>query len=212
MARLNDRRCHVIFMDSRAEGLQEKIDALNGGEYLGVRKCGGATLQQLISSANAHLKNYPFDVVYVAGGVCDITQKEHGTKRISFAWTSKEELTEHLISTLKRGNDFLTREHPAAKIVFCTLVGLELERVVNTHKVETHQQLMVDEAVFAFNDEIFAINKVRGTYSPSLHRSIHRSLRGVKRSYYHHLEDGIHLSDNQKDRWAAEMVKATANN
>ena len=84
--------------------------------------------------------------------------------------------------------------------------------MVNAHEVNSSQQQMVDEAVFSFNTETFVVNKERGTFSPSLHRSIHRSIRGVRRSYYHHLEDGIHLSDDQKDKWAAELVKATVNN
>ena len=51
MARLNDRRCHVAFMDSRAAGLQSKVDELNDNEYLDVRRCNGASLHQLTRAA-----------------------------------------------------------------------------------------------------------------------------------------------------------------
>ena len=212
MARLNERRCHIAFMDSRAQGLQEKIDALNKGEYLGVRKHNGATLHQLTRKASEHLKNYPFDVVYIIGGACDITLKNKSTKTISFPWAPPEDLSQHLISTLDAENNTMKEKHPAAKVVFCPLVGLELERVVNEHTVEATHQLIVDEAVFKFNTKIFDLNKKRGTFSPSLHRTVHRSSKGIMKSHYHHLDDGIHLSEELKDKWAAELVKATSIN
>ena len=86
MARLNDRRWHTALLDSRACGLQEKIDIINDGEYLGVRQYNGATLHELSGRASRHLDRYPFDVVYIAWGVCDITSKDDLTKAISFEW------------------------------------------------------------------------------------------------------------------------------
>ena len=47
MARLNERRSHMVFMDSRGEGLQVQIDCLNKGEYMGIKIYKGATLHQL---------------------------------------------------------------------------------------------------------------------------------------------------------------------
>ena len=111
MAKLNDRRCHIAFMDSRARGLQEKVDILNRGEYLDIREHGGATFHQLARRASAHLVKYPFDVVYVAGGVCDISHKDHDTKKVSFNWNSTDSLTNHLTTSLSNENEFLTKNH-----------------------------------------------------------------------------------------------------
>ena len=85
-------------------------------------------------------------------------------------------------------------------MVFCPLVGVVLIRLVNAHSVTPEQQAMVNEAVFEFNVETFKINKRRKTYAPPLHRTIHRSTGTSKKSHYHHLADGIHLSEDQKDK------------
>ena len=212
MAKLNDRRCHVAFMDSRAAGLQEKIDALNDGEYLGIREHKSASLQHLSRQAGRHLVRYPFDVVYIAGGACDITYKENNSNAISFNWDPPGGICDHLLATLANENERLRKEHPAAKVVFCPLVGIDLQRVVNKHAVGPDQQGAVDEAVFKFNSAIFKANKERGTYAPSLHRTVHRSTKGLQKSHYHHLDDGIHLTEGLKDNWASAFVKATVNN
>ena len=157
MAVFNDRRCHLVFMDSRGTGLQEKIVEMNHGEYLEVRVCKGSTLHQLSRAASAHLTRYPFDVVYIAGGICDVTTKCQKTQRISFNWESGEKLTMHLARALDQENSFLSKNHPASKIVFCPLVGAELARVVDAHPTTQIQQSFVDEAIFDFNNHVFKI-------------------------------------------------------
>ena len=199
----------MTFMDSRARDLQRKID---DGEYLGIREFKGATLRQLTNKASKHLERYLFDVTYVAGCVCNITSKAEATDRISFEWDPPEGVVEHLKWTLKKADEFMKEHHPAARVVFCPLVGVELQRVVNGHAVSEDQQRAVDEEIFEFNTNVFEVNKKRDTFSPSLHRSVHRSARGVRKSYYHYLADGLHLPEELKDKWAAEIVKATKNN
>ena len=106
----------------------------------------------------------------------------------------------------------MMKNHPASKVVFCTTVGVQLTEAVNSHAVSSVQQHAVDEAVFDFNTEIFSINERRGTFSPALHRVVHRSIRGKNKSYYNHLRDGIHLTKELKDKWALEFVKAIVHN
>ena len=114
--------------------------------------------------------------------------------------------------TLKGENNFFTVKHPASKVVFCPLVGAELSRALTDHAATPDQKKMVDEAVFEFNTEVFKINRARGTYSPPLHRTIHRSSGGQKKSYYHHLSDGVHLNEEQRLKWAEDLVKASSRN
>ena len=71
---------------------------------------------------------------------------------------------------------------------------------------------MVNNAVFCFNTAVFAVNKRRNTFSPALHRSVHKSVRGSKKSYYEHLDDGIHPTTKLKEKWAEEFVKAIGAN
>ena len=74
------------------------------------------------------------------------------------------------------------------------------------------QQSWVDDAMFDFNSEVFKINKRRNSFSPPLHRTIHRMAGVVRKSHYHHLSDGLHPSDELKLKWSAWLVKATENN
>ena len=212
MAGLNERRCHLAFLDSRGNGLQGKVVKINRGEYLEIREYKGATLHQLAKIASKHLNSYPFDVVYIAGGACDITTKNSNTKVISFEWSPQKDLAAHLAGTLSWEDEYFTKKHPAARVVFCPLVGVELKRVIVSQKITEEDQNLVDRAVFNFNENVFAVNKRRNTYSPSLHRTIHRSTGNKLKSHYHHLEDGIHLTEDQKSKWADMFVKATTHN
>ena len=116
------------------------------------------------------------------------------------------------MDSLKQNDRFMQTNYPASRVVFCPLVGTELVRVVNAHKVTAEQQSMVDDTIFEFNTEVFNINKRRQSFSPSLHSSIHRSNGSAKKCHYHLLADGIHLSEPQMDKWARELVKATSRN
>ena len=169
----------------------------------------GASLQQLSRMAGAHLDRYPFDVVYVAGGACDITTKSQYSKAISFDWNPPAAVSSHLIRMLDLEDKYLHETYPASRVVFCPLVGTELLRVVTAHQVTPQQQEAVDEAIFKFNSAIFLLNKKRETYSPSLHRTVHRSKAQIKKSYYHHLVDGLHPTESLLQKWADEFVKAT---
>ena len=206
------RREHWVFTDSRGSGLYEKIKQQHHPEFIGVWKKSGATFQEIVDLAANHLQNYPFDVVYVVGGANNITTKNNETGQISFDWNPPELLIQYLLSELNRADGRLLREFPASKAVFCPLVGTDLNRVVTAHKVTDHQQHVVNEAIFDFNNETFKINKRRETFAPSLHRTIHRSKKGTKKSYYEHLVDGIHLQEHIKDKWAIEFVKAAGFN
>ena len=206
------RREHWVFIDSRGTGLYEKIKSRGHREFIGVWRKPGATFEELVGLAANHLDNYPFDVVYVIGGVNNITVKDEHTGKISFEWHPAERLIDHLTSILKEANERMTKGYPASKVVFCTLVGSQLSRIVDSHQTTDHQQTVVNEAVFDFNEEVFRINKQKGTFSPSLHRTIHRAKKGKRKSYYEHLSDGIHLQDHIKEKWADEIVKAATCN
>ena len=169
-------------MDSRGTGLYEKISKMDRREFIGVWKKSGATFDEVVELAKAHLTNYPFDVVYVVGGVNDITTKDRLSGNITFDWNPPELLIQHLQSKLKLVDCQLTKDFPASKVVFCPLVGSDLERIVTKRNADPLQQLAVNEAVFDFNSEIFKINKRRETFSPSLDRTVRRSKTEKRRA------------------------------
>ena len=142
------RREHWAFMDSRGNGVFEEIVKLDRDEFIGVWKQPGATLEELVQLASKHLDSYPFDIVYVAGGVNNITTKNKVTGKVSFDWDPPELLIPSLLQRLAVADEQLAKNFPASKIVFCPLVGSDLMRVVNAHKITTYQQDVTDAAVF----------------------------------------------------------------
>ena len=213
MAALGMRRIHIAFMDSRGQGLQEEVNKRNtDGEYLEIRSYSGRTLRGVTDYADNYLKQYPYDVIYICGGVNDITSKDKKTKIITYEWEKGKDLEDHLLSELKRAEDTLKKNHPGAKVIFCPIVGLLLERVLTNHTATLDQQTDVENAVWDFNSKIFEINNGKNLFTPALHHQVHRFTRGIRRAYYHHLGDGLHPTPNLLSKWADQFVKSKARN
>ena len=213
MVTLGSKRIHVVFADSRGGDLQEIVDKINcTGEHMEINEYKGATFEELVGEAERYLPLHLFDVIYIAGGVNNITSKNRRTKAISYNWERGDALQDHLVSILTRADDWFKKYFPASKIVFCPLVGSELRRIVNTSAVTCEDQLDVENAVWAFNTKVFEINDIRNTKCPILQHQVHRFCKGKRRAYYHHLGDGIHLSADLKSKWAHQFVKAMAQN
>ena len=127
MATLGSKRIHIVFADSRGCGLQKKIDRLNTtGEYMEIDDRKGATLADLIEIDEAYLPKHPFDVLYIAGGINDITFKNKLTNQISYEWGNGPGLGDHLTSTVMKADAALKMIFPASKVIFCPLIGSEL--------------------------------------------------------------------------------------
>ena len=101
MASLGDRRKHVMFMDSRGSRLQEMLGkaGVSKTDFL-IIPIPGAKIQALIREADEYAKIYPFDVLYIAGGINDVTVKCKITKMVTFEWQSVAALSNFLISTI----------------------------------------------------------------------------------------------------------------
>ena len=213
MVTLGSKRIHVVLTDSRGDGVDTRIVKLNkSGECMDLRVYKGATFDHLVEIAEGYLPKHLFDVVYIAGGVTNITHKDRHSKKISYRWGSSDALKLHLVNKLKKADERLQKLFPASRVVFCPLIGCELARIVNEHETSQEDQDAVTEAVWEFNTNVFKINAKRGTVSPALHHQVHRFCKGKKKTYYEHLGDGLHLSDFLKDKWAANFVKSMAHN
>ena len=166
-----------------------------------------------MQAAEEYLHKHPFDIVYVAGDACDITTKDEKSSKISFDWDSSgDDLENHLIRVLTKADGRIRRYFPASRVVYCPLIGSDLARVVSDKNVTEEDQAAVERAVWGFNTKAFELNEANRSFSLPLHHQVHRFCKGKKKAYYHHLPDGLHLSDSLKDKWAKEFVKAMAHN
>ena len=213
MALLGGKRLHLILTDSRAAGVEDLIRKAKAvRELVEFRVCKGAKFLDLADEAEQHLKYCPFDVVYIVGGACDITTKDASSGRITYDWVKGNELSSYLITSLTNADSRLRKYYPASKVVFCPLIGSVLDKVVTSHKLSPTSQEEVNSAVWEFNNEVFKISRERGTFLPALQHQVHRYCKGVRRNYYHHLPDGLHLSESLKIKWANQFINSIAHN
>ena len=55
---------------------------------------------------------------------------------------------------------------------------------------------------------IFQKNLLKNEYAPNFAEPVHRQIKGEKRTFLNHLaNDGIHLSESLKGKWAKKIVK-----
>ena len=174
----------------------------------------GATLKELVDQADTYARSYPFDIIYIVGGICDITTKIQRTGEICFNWKSASSLTNHLLDTLEEANMNLAKEFPCTKFIFCPLIGADLEKALTkTPKRLPERQEILNEAVWSFNIRAWDINKPKNHYMPILAQPVHRHINNQKRNYYHHLaKDGLHLTHELKTKWADQFIKALGKN
>ena len=100
MALLGGKRLHLVISDSRVIGIGDVVKRKgNQNELIEFRMCKIASFGERVDVAMSHLGKCPFDIVYVAGGVCDLTTKKHTTRAISFEWESEDSFQ----ITLNRG-------------------------------------------------------------------------------------------------------------
>lgn len=78
---------------------------------------------------------------------------------------------------------------------------------------QSHPQDLLDTAIHDINIEINRFNTSNNAITPWLARDVHHNIKGKKKNRYDRLsEDGVHLSDNLKLKWAAEIVSALVKN
>ena len=74
------------------------------------------------------------------------------------------------------------------------------------------KQTIVNNSIWTFNIGLIERYKGRHIYLPRLDRPMHRTSRGLRKNYYHHLTDGLHPNELTSYSWAKEILKAVHNN
>ena len=197
----------MLFFDSRGRNLEFIVNSMNStGKPIEPWLFEGATIEDLTVEAEYNAQKAPFDIIYIAGGICNVTSKDRQTKKISFTWRNSIELASHLVNTMDSSEKYLFKEHPASTFIFCPLLGADLERVLK--KPAAREQIILDEAIWIFNEEVFQRNSMKKVYAPNFADPVYREIRKVKKTFLHHLgDDGIHLSEELQRKWAKKIVK-----
>ena len=165
----------------------------------------GGDIEDLYRESVNYCRWRPFDIVFIVGGICNITSKDRATKKISFEWQDTDLLLNHLLKEIQNGEKHFYTEMPASKVVFCRLVGADLKKVLRKHA--ENEQFVYDEAIYKLNENIFKMNIEKQLYAPDMATPVHRKSNNKNISHYHHLgNDGIHLSEDLCEKWVKKML------
>ena len=211
MAKLGGRRKHVLFTDSRGKYLQRELtkQGISSKDFV-IFPDSGARFQRVIRNADEYADERPSDIIYIAAGINNVTNKCRVTKVVTFEWQSSSALSEYLIDTLNTGYAYLHKWHPTTKFVFCSIPGVLLEGLV-PYPTE-NDQAIVNEAIWSFNIAVRQLNERLGSYHPRLDRPVHRNTRGNHLNNYSYLHDGLHPSTFMLSKWVHELRKAMKHN
>ena len=205
-AQLYDIRRHIFFFDSRGFNLERELNIINT-ERKPVEPFffNGATIKNLVHEAINYGRTRPFDLMFVVGGICNITDKDRNTGKISFILDTPEKLSNHIINIMEDEDKRFKKELPASKLIFCRMVGANLENVLK-RQAET-EQLVMDEAIYQINEYIFRKNIDKELWAPDMATPVHRINGKMKSNYEHLSRDGIHLSQELKKSGAKKLLK-----
>ena len=207
MAFSSDRRRYVFIFDSRGKHLEEILKVDNVSKLpVDMLFFDGADIEDLYREAVNYCRWRPFDIVFIVGGICNVTSKDRSTRKISFEWQDPKKLLNHLLNEISNGEKYFHSEMPASKVVFCRLVGADLSKVLK--RFAYNEQYVLDEAIYELNEKIFKMNVDKQLYSPDMSTPVHRKSNNKNISHYHHLSgDGIHLSQDLRKKWVKKMLK-----
>ena len=203
-----------ILADSRGKGLESLITP-PPGYRVRVRPDGGATLQQLLAAARCLINESPCELVYIMGGICNITEKSKG--RVSLPFETTDQIYQQTKDLLKAVITDLD-QYDNTPVILCQLVGVDLNMANIPPSDEAHrkrkrmskhpQQDLLNDSVIKINGYIRLLNSERGNDMPELASYIHKhhGTLGWKH-HYSRLDDGVHPSIKTQKYWAKRFAE-----
>ena len=191
--------------------MQTEIEKINkSGIVLEAWFFGGANYERLKDEADYYAQNRPFDIIYIVGGVNEITRKDPYTGKYYFPWKNYQDLENHMFERLKTVKTYLEKSHPATKFVFCPTMGMDIYRYLGDENMR-HQE-MINNVVWSFNEIIKGMYKEENIYVPDFARPVHRQYGEERKNLYYHLRDGLHLNKESLLKWANIARKVVEKN
>lgn len=204
----------VIITDSRGQGLQEEMDAIERREetdhkiQLFVWKGRGIT--GAIRESSIQLVWIAPSLIIVYAGICDVTSLNRSTWKISMADLTPDEAIsryEGQMDYIRHHLSIVLTEKPH-KIFFCEIVGADLAKF-NKSDPPHPSQAQMEEVVLGINSKITAFNESNGMPTPWTAREVHHNKKSKSKvSRYQKLaQDGLHLSEELREKLANTLYK-----
>lgn len=202
----------LLICDSRGEGLNVHLNYEKTNIEWRILMLKGRGLQQLVRAAFNESLHHSYNVIVVAGGICDITRRERRERRISVRDGSPQEIVENILREITGELEEIRVN--GNNVILASTYGLDLWRYnfklfgsyfnVNLESDQTKIVETVDE----LNKALAYYNKNGGNNTIRLGNKIHHvKSNGRIKSYYEYLRDGCHPSEVMLLENATEILK-----
>lgn len=197
----------AIVTDSRGQGLQEELNRVNlKGYTIKVFVKKGCGIAQAVRETSKSLVWMAPDIIIVLAGICDVTQLNRSQWTVSLQDEDINCTIDGIVGCMDATRHHLSivlTEKPH-RIIFGHIVGMDIAKF-NRSEQKHPQQDTLDEMITQVNHHITAFNKENAMLTPWTSQDIHRNKKGGRKTtrYYKLAEDGLHLSNEIREKWAA---------
>ena len=221
---------NILVASSRGVGMKERVGkGVPGAALSSSHVIPGGTLEQITNKAieviphTIHTSAPPH--IYIIAGIPDVTHKLKD--RQGWRFYTESVFTGdpcNTIQGIKTGIDTCAAAiiRRGAKPIFCTISPINLEKYNNnllhtgktwtlkhTHEYPTMQK-HIDHIIAQVNTHIRLTNRQTGVSTPFTHTAVLKRHGKGRKGYYKPdwgaLYDGIHGTDDTKDKWALSLT------
>lgn len=187
----------LIICDSRGADLQWYIDQLPCDPFnIKVLTYRGKGIIDAVRCAKSTIIWRSPAIIMVLNGICDVTSLDRETRLVSINDRPSSMIIQEYRESMEIVSHFVKIHLDGMKcrVVFAQIVGIDISSW-NSQAQSHPQQHLLDSIIHDVNIEI------------------HHNVKGKKKTRYNRLaEDGVHLSDYLKAKWAAEIVLSLSMN
>ena len=211
-------------MDSRGQGLHEFIShhqPFPSSHHVQIIMKPGARIHDLFHASKPHLVDHPNSIVFLAGEICNLTEKIHHHWGTQLSYQSKTDSIIHEINEIDRTFreefdqiSFKIATIPPVSILKSTQYNIEnghLTQSITSHEEIKTQQASLENDLRIINQHIEGINSSRMQGTITLHNDLLKTKikkrgnggRKIRKTgyVYSRLYDGVHPDQKLKQKW-----------
>lgn len=190
----------IAITDSRGRNL----DAWVENEEILISAHSGAKLMDTALEALHIIPRFNPDVIVLIAGINDITVMNRQTRRVRLISNSRSTIINHLITQINRAKSLILATHPNVLVAVGGIIGIEMN-TYNRRNGTSYFQPIIEDVINAINCYIRQMNLDSNLPHPRLTSKVHTWRRGVRRSIYNRLYDGLHPGAVVLEAWARQL-------
>lgn len=190
----------IVIADSRGRNLDVWIE----NEEILVSFKPGAKLMDVALSALEIIPIHKPDVILLMAGINDLTILNKYTRKVRLISNSSSSMVSFMIEQINRVKSIILGSFPDVKVAVGGIIGISLN-AYNRLPGTSRLQPIIDEAIIGINAYIHQMNSDSGLPHPRLTTKVHIWKRGIRKTKYERLHDGLHPSELILKAWARQL-------